>query len=90
MVPHDIPQLLVQGCNRLCPCGREQAVDALCRILFGSIEYLVVQCQWLCITLGEIMPDGLRQDKVTVGEALHQCARAEAVCACGQKNWPRR
>ena len=73
ILPHNVSQLLVNRINRLLTLDGEQLVDTLLDCLLGRIEFGRIHIR---LRLGKFMrqvvADGHRNDKITVGQTLHQ------------------
>ena len=67
--------------ERAVPIYLEQIVDLSAHIALRFFELSVVGRRTLAHLRGEIVGKGVGQNKITVGQALHECAGAEPVRA---------
>ena len=80
VVPHHVPELLVEGVDRPGAVDRQQLVDpAAARRSTASSRRRVVVVDLRERTGGQVVVDRVRQHEVAVGQPLHQGAGAQPV-----------
>ena len=80
--PHELAEALVIVAHRLLPLVGEEALVHRGDVLFRSLELHAVGARTGAGLLrSEVVADRVRNDEITVGEALHQRARAKPVGA---------
>src|SRR5688500_11322284 len=82
LLPHQVPQLAVEGVDAARAADRKEARHALGGLALDRPEGGVVDLHALLAEeLREVVADRVRQDEVAVGEPLHERRGAEAVGA---------
>ena len=71
----------MEGIDRTGALDMQQAIRAVGDLRFGVAEGGVAGIHLALLGTGEIVADGVGQDEVAIGQALHQRARAQAIGA---------
>src|SRR5574344_129240 len=81
VLPHDVAEFAVDFRNGAVALEAQELVQMFHHLRFRILEGPIFRTHLLELGAREVTADGVRNDEVTVGEALHQRGCAEAVSA---------
>ena len=85
MIPQDLTEFPVEGVGGALAVNAQQPLNPRAQRVFHPPELGVVRANWFWLRIGQEIPDRIRKNEVTVGQPLHQRARAQPIGAVIRK-----